>query len=336
MNTTNEILEACIFLADKNDAKVTVNAVREYRGYGSKSTIGPVVALFNKNREMYQANAAPSGLKLAAASALDKVFIELKEKMTAEIDAVLSSKEEMSTEHNSELYRRSQELSEGIAEQSKLKDMLFHAQDALRLSQDELAKSVQFGLDLKSVNSALEVKLDSLEKSLEKSILGYNSETKRLNHNLNELNVALALSEEKNNHIAKELTEKTDMIKALNLSCRDAAEKLEAKDKANGEALAILNKDLSSADKALASTTSELLFSKNKLAISEDTLQVLVAEIANVKDAESACRDSLQRQKVWFGLVLAKLLRILKKKENSTALAISLVEDSLQAHETLQ
>jgi septal ring factor EnvC (AmiA/AmiB activator) len=126
------------------------------------------------------------------------------------------------------------------------------------------------------------------------------------------------------------------MIKALNLSCRDAAEKLEAKDKANGEALAILNKDLSSADKALASTTSELLFSKNKLAISEDTLQVLVAEIANVKDAESACRDSLQRQKVWFGLVLAKLLRILKKKENSTALAISLVEDSLQAHETLQ
>lgn len=335
MNTTAEILEACIFLSDKGVA-VTINSVREYRGSGSKSTIGPVVALFNKNREMYQANAAPPGLKLAAASALDKAFIELKETMTAEIDAVLSSKQDLATAHNSELHRRSQELSEGIAEQSKLKDALFHAQDALRLSQDELAKSVQFGMDLKSVNSALEEKLGLLEKSLEKSLLGYNSETKRLNHNLNELNVALALSEEKKNHIAKELTEKTDMIKALNLSCREAAEKLEAKDKANGEALAILNKDISSADKALSSTASELLFSKDKLATCEDTRQVLLAEIASVKDAESVCRDSLQRQKVWFGLVLKKLLRVLKKKENSTALAISLVEDSLQAHETLQ
>tara|TARA_B110000093_G_scaffold116219_2_gene124528 strand:- start:4833 stop:5840 length:1008 start_codon:yes stop_codon:yes gene_type:complete len=335
MDTTAEILDACIFLG-KKDVKVTVNSVREYRGFGSNSTIGPIVALYNRNSEMFKAGEAPASLKLSATAALDKVFVELKEKMISEIDTVLSSKEELSVNHNAELKRRSDELQELLTEKTNLRADLKKSQDFLKVSEDKLTKSVKASIELVDVNSNLEDQLDSLEKSLKRC-----AEEKKLNnHTLNELKISLALSEEKKNHIAKELTEKTDMIKALNLSFRDAAEKREAKDKANGEALAMLNKDLSTADKALSSTKSELVVSKDKLAISEDKLaisadklQVLVAEIATLKGAESACRDSLHRQKIWFGKVLQKSLSLVKK--NKVESAKSLLGDAIDAHDIL-
>ena len=332
MDTTAQILEACIFLADK-DAKVTINSVREYRGVGSNSTIGPVVALFNKNREMYQANAAPAGLKLAAASALDKVFIDLKETMTAEIDAVLSSKEEMSAAHDSQLRRRSDELDATLAEKNTFKDDLKKSQDNLKSSQDELTEKIQLTIKLKDVNHAIQEKLESLETLIER----HNEEKKRNDHAINELTVALALSGEKKNHSDRESTQKDGIITALNLSFREAVEKNDAESKENREALAGLNKDLSIADKDLALVTSafqtKLAVSEDKRAISEGKLQTLLAEITTLKDAKSACRESLRRQKIWAGKVLAKTLNLLTKEKIESA--ISLLGDSLDTHKTL-
>ncbi len=332
MNTTDDILEACIFLADKGVA-VTNNAVREYRGFGSKSTIGPVVALYNKNREMYQLNAAPAGLKLAAASALDKVFIDLKEKMTAEIDVVLSSKEEMAEAHDSQLKRRSDELDATLAEKNTFKDDLKKSQDNLKSSQDELTEKIQLMIKLKDVNHAMREKLESLETLIER----HNEEKKRNDHAINELTVALALSGEKKNHSDRELTQKEGIITALNLSFRAEVEKNDAQSKENREALASLNKDLSIADKDLALVTSafqtKLAVSEDKRAISEGKLQTLLAEITTLKDAKSACRESLRRQKIWFGKVLAKTLNLLTKEKIESAK--SLLGDSLDTHKTL-
>ena len=339
MDTTAEILDACIFLG-KKDVKVTVNSVREYRGFGSNSTIGPIVALYNRNSEMFKTGEAPASLKLAATAALDKVFGELKETMISEIDSVLSSKEEMSANHNSELKRRSDELQEMLTEKKSLKADLKQSQDSLKLSEDHLSNSIKSSIELQNVNSALQDQVESLGKSLERG-----DEERKLNTlEINKLNIALALSEEKNQNSTKELGEKAEMINSMSLSLRDEAAKNEAEKQSTSEAIVQLNRDLNTAKNSLLSKTSELQAqlsasndklsaSDDKLATSEDKLQLLLADIKALKASESAIQDSLARQKRWFGRVITKTVTLLNK--NKTKQALSALDDALDAHETL-
>ena len=104
-NVTREILKACVDIASTGRL-VTVDAVIRERKSGSKSTVGPIVKLFNQHKELLSGEAPPA-IVLLLVNQLNRACGDLSELFSSALDTLESDYRDRTHNLNTQLANRS-------------------------------------------------------------------------------------------------------------------------------------------------------------------------------------------------------------------------------------
>ena len=165
-NVTREILKACVDIASTGRL-VTVDAVIRERKSGSKSTVGPIVKLFNQHKELLSGEAPPA-IVLFLVNQLNRACSDLSEQFSAALDTLESDYRDRTQNLNTQLANRSVERADLLNEKTSIQIQLDRAQDENSKCRGEILQLTKQLVDANQIASKKDDKLSEHERSIKK------------------------------------------------------------------------------------------------------------------------------------------------------------------------
>jgi len=165
-NATREILKACKDIA-ATGGLVTVEAVITKRGRGSKSTVGPIVKLFNQHKELLSGQAPPA-IVLLLVNQLNSACGDLSELFSTALDTLESDYRDRTHNLNKQLANRSLERTELVKEKKSIQIQLDRSQDENSRCRGEMLQLTKQLVDAKQIISKKDDKLSEHERRIKK------------------------------------------------------------------------------------------------------------------------------------------------------------------------
>jgi chromosome segregation ATPase len=304
-NVTREILKACVDIASTGRL-VTVDAVIRERKSGSKSTIGPIVKLFNQHKELLSGEAPPA-IVLFLMNQLNNACSDLKDQFSAALDTLESDYRDRSQNLNKQLANRSVELTDLLNDKKLAQIQLDRAQDENSKCHGEILQLTKQLRDANQLVSNKDDKLSEHQRDIRKHEKIYNDNKVKI-ENLVIENAGLQKTLE---HVENRLIENNEETKKLIVNHNTEIKKLNKTNLELERQIASLNErhliHEATQEQLVSNINAEALAQKNK---SE-------SEISALKEGKAL----LEKQNQWLLRILRTSQSLLSDGKNDQAIA---------------